>query len=112
MENKRTVTIQYAKTYNGGYSTTDGKWVHGIKITGHTVPHVCHGVSGALYMVAFGIQEKTNKEIMFDDKPGDSLLIIPMYNSDTELLTRTFIILVKDAIKRYPNTIDYRIEMI
>ena len=106
-DNKIKVSINFANCYNGGYSTPDGRWVHEIRITGHTIPHVCHGVSGALYMIAYGLKEKTNVQFDFSDVPGDSYMRLAKYNRDSELLTRTFIILVKEAIKKYPDTIVY-----
>ena len=64
-------------------------------------------VSDSCAFALYGLKEKTNVQLDFSDVPGDSYMRLAKYNRDSELLTRTFIILVKEAIKKYPDTIVY-----
>ena len=107
---KVNVTIKYGdvKLCNVGFITEDKKYVREILIKGHTDPKVCHGLSASLYFVAYAIRDTLLKpnDFEFRDTPGDSYFYLFGYSRDTEILMRTFVKVVEEIEKHYPDTID------
>ena len=101
------VTIKYGDFEAENYRTVDGKYVREILIDGHTDPKVCHGLSASMYFIAYAIRDTLLKDddFKFTDNPGATKFVLYKYSRDTEILLRTFVKVVEEMQKYYPDTI-------